>query len=178
MAKHDDPNVLNFPGVRPGPPNASSAVPEVDLLAELKEAMARAEAVPAVESIPNVRPSRTQTAVGTGNMLAGRDLHVHDERQAPQLVEYILCPACESKIPPLADICWNCNNNVARHFAILHARRVRVRGMVAATAFFCVFGLAMGALQFELVPQDWRTSTGVVAGAAAFLALVIGKEIS
>lgn len=178
MSKFDDPNVLNFPGRQPDPVRAGAGAADqsVDVLAELKSALADTEVTPPGETALQTSQSRSQSIVGAGNMQAGRDLHVHEDRQAPRLSEYILCPACGSQIPPLADICWNCNNNVARHFALLRQRHVRNRAAVAATVCFCVFGLAVSALQFDLVPTSWRTGTGIFAGAAALFALLIAKD--
>ncbi|MFY2089920.1 hypothetical protein ACOTDN_25950 [Achromobacter xylosoxidans] len=180
MSKFDDPNVLNFPGPQPDPVRAGAGAVDqsVDVLAELKSALADTEVTPPGETAPKTSQSRSQSIVGAGNLQAGRDLHVHEDRQAPRLSEYLLCPACGSQVPPLADICWNCNNNVARHFAILHARRVRSRATVAALLCFSVFGIALGALEFDLVPQTWRTGTGIVAGVSALFAMMIARDIS
>lgn len=180
MSSFDDPNVLNFPG-RQNEPNrigANAPSQNADVLAELKSALADTEHSPSAATPSKASRSDSQTIIGAGNMQAGRDLHVHEDRQAPQLAEYILCPACGSQIPPLADICWHCNNNVARHFAILHARRVRSRATVAALVCFSVFGIALGALEFDLVPQTWRTGTGIVAGVSALFAMMIARDIS
>ncbi|WP_183003588.1 hypothetical protein [Achromobacter sp. UMC71] len=179
MSRYDDPNVLNFSGRQPDPaPAGGNAINQsADVLAELKSALVDADPHGAGEAAQNASRSRSQSIVGAGNMQAGRDLHVHEDRQAPRLSEYIVCPACGSHIPPLADICWNCNNNVSRHFAIERQRIVKQRAMVAATVCFCVFGLALGALELDLVPQAWRTGAGIISGAAAISALMIARDI-
>lgn len=179
MTEHHDSNILKFTGNQHTPLRASGQAVDasMDVLAQLRDSLADSEPN-ATRGEPASAPSPGSMVInGDGNKQAGRDMHVYEERRPPRLVESIDCPACHSQIPPFAALCWNCNNDVARHFEMLRVERARTRGMVLAGGFFAVFVCAIAVTQASFFPDEWRTTAGIVAGASGLVALLISKEI-
>ena len=175
MTEHHDSNILKFTGNQPTPPRESGQATDAstDVLALLRNSLADSVPSDPREEDASASSPRSMVIYGDGNKQAGRDMHVYEERRAPRLVEHIECPACRSQIPPLAALCWNCQNDVAKHFELLRVERLRTQATVLAGGIFVIFLGALAVSQTSLFPGEWRTTAGLVAGVAAFAGMVI-----
>lgn len=175
MTEHHDSNILKFTGNQPSPPRESGLAVDAtqDVLAQLRNSLADSERSGSREEDASASSPGSMVINGDGNKQAGRDMHVYEERRPPLLVEHIECPACRSQIPPLAAVCWNCQNNVAKHFELLRVDRLRTEATVRAGVFFVIFLGALAVSQASFFPGEWRTTAGLVAGAAAFASMVM-----